>query len=82
VSRVIQRRDGKHGARYREWSNMLDRYTTRPLTRKQMAQKLVEDDSPAAAVEERLARVDRKGTSCHVGSPEPFDGPWNTERKA
>jgi hypothetical protein len=47
-----------------------------------MAQKLVEDDSPAAAVEERLARVDRKGTSCHVGSPEPFDGPWNTERKA
>lgn len=80
MSRVIQRRDGKHGPRYREWSNMLDRYTTRPLTREQMAQKLIEDDSNADAVEARLARVDRRGTSCHVGDAEAFDRPWNTER--
>lgn len=80
MSRVIQRRDGKHGPRYREWSNMLDRYTSVAMTREEMTRKLIEDDSNADAVEERLARVDRRGTSCHVGSPEAFDGPWNTER--
>lgn len=59
---------------------MLDRYTSLAMTREEMAKKLLADDGNADAIEDRLARVDRRGTSCHVGDAEAFDRPWNTER--
>jgi hypothetical protein len=84
MARYIQRRDGAEGPRYREWSTVVDQYLTPPITREQMRDKLLReaprDGSGDAAVDERLARVDKQGNSLFNVEPEPLDGPWDTER--
>jgi hypothetical protein len=53
----------RNGDQYREWSTIVDKYTTAPMTRAEMAQYLAEttDSRREAApdrIEARLARVD------------------------
>lgn len=73
----------RNGDRYREWSTFVDKYTTAPMTRAEMAQYLAEttDSRREAApdrVEVRLARVDARGTSSFVGGTRDATR-WDTE---
>lgn len=73
----------RNGDRYREWSTVVDAYTTEPLTRAEMFDYLEtfrrDQHRCLADIEARLARADKRGTSAL--DREPRDATrWDTER--
>lgn len=69
----------RNGDRYREWLTIPDAYGTPPLTRAEMARYLaLHHGQKAVEIEERLARADRNGTSCHGDTRDATT--WDTER--
>lgn len=70
----------RKGNRYREWSIIVDAYTTRSMTRDAMAEYLREQASAEARHEiaARLARADAQGTSAVHDTRDALS--WDTER--
>lgn len=88
MPRWIEARRVDGELRFREWSSIVDKYVTAPMTREAMAAHLLWDytareTASGFAAEDIAARLDRAGTrgSSALGTPpSELDEPWNTER--
>lgn len=82
MPRFVHCRETSDGVRFREWSSVVDAYTTEPLTREEMVDHLrrsaVTDFE--RAVDERLDRAQQTGTSALSGEgAAALSEPWETE---
>lgn len=80
MPRTIHRCNTPDGPRYREWSSIVDAYTTAPMTRDEMVDYLTSDaiEKARREADERLFRADHRGTS-QYDDTRSMDA-WDTER--
>ena len=86
MPRFIHARVTPDGVRFREWSTIVDKYLTPPLTREEMAERLVEAEADAfeRAKREVAVRLDRTATcgssqQYRDQDPDELAEPWDTE---
>lgn len=90
MGHVIHARRTPDGLRFREWSTVVDAYTTLEMTEAECRRYLLRDYSPRERdygvherdIPARLARAMEHGTSMMDAAeyPRDLDGPWDEER--